>query len=435
MRIFSLFSYTTFVCFFLLFSLPFTLTAQEELDGIAAVVGDEVILLSELEAYSLLRLNALDIKPDSAEFSSLQQRFLDELIDGKVLLVRAEEDTAIEVNDDEVEMALEQHVAGLLKQNRMTMEQLEEELKKQEGISLSQFKDKLRKGIREQLIKQKVQQIYATSISLNKKDVVDFFNQYKDSLPSLGPGMHLSKLTITVAASDSIRQSAFDRVSKIRQRLDEGEKFVTLARQYSEDPNAENGGDLGFIEKGTLNELTFEEKVFSLQPGEISEPFETRFGWHIVMVEARRDQRVHVRQIFFRVAPSEEKVQRVESLLDSIREHCETKEDFDDAVVRFSTDEQLKAVKGEIGWVNLYEIPDVLKENVDSLTAGDISPIERTANTFILYRVNDRVEDRTLSLEDDWNLLKEKAKDIAAQKKLVELVKKWRKDTFIDIRL
>ena len=173
-----------FVAGLLSITLYAVLAAETRLDGIAAVVGDEVILQSEVEAYSLLRISNLGLNKDSVDLDSYRKKFLDELVDGKVLLVHAKNDSTISVTDQEVENAVNNHISMLLKQNNLTLDSLDAVLRREQNITLAKFKSEARKALREQLLKQKVHQAYLYSIKVNRKDVEQFYNQYKDSLPS-----------------------------------------------------------------------------------------------------------------------------------------------------------------------------------------------------------------------------------------------------------
>ena len=419
--------------FFSLFA--FSSFAEQRVDGIAAVVGDSVILLSEIDAYSLMRLSTAEKKPDSEELLSARRHFLDELIDGKILVVHAAHDTNIVLKESEIEQTQNSQIRMILQQNNIALPTLEEELKTKYGMTLAKFKAQMYTQIREQLIRQKVQQLYVSGIQVSRKDVQAFYETYHDSLPLMGESVLISKLAIHIAPSDSMRQTAYAKIAGIKQRLDNGEDFTALAKQYSDGPNAENGGDLGFVKKGTLSELSFEERAFALNPGQTSDIFQTRLGFHIISVIAKKEQMVHVRQIFVRVTPPEEVIQKIMTRLDSIKTHCTGKQDFVAAVRQWSTDDQSRGNDGLMGWVALYELPETIRSVIDSLTPGEISAPLREGNDFTLYRIMDRKSQRKLTLEDDYNLLAEKTREITAQKKLLELVKKWRRDTFVDIRI
>ncbi len=423
-------SYTTFS---VLLSFTALINAQEPLDGIAAIIGDEIILNSEITAYTAMRLSSLG--SDSANSEKMKKQFIQEMIDGKVLLAHAKKDSTISLSDNEVEAALNNHINSLLRQNNLTIDALETELKRQQGISLSKFKAELRKAIKEQLLKQKVQQNYLYSLKVNRKDVEAFFKEYKDSLPQVGESLLLKKLSLTISPGDSIRQAAYEKIVSIKQKLINGEDFSEVAKKYSESPDAAEGGNLGFISKGSLSELSFEEKAFSLQPGQISEPFQTRLGFHILNVIERRDQKVNIRQIFVKVAPPEDVIKKVYDRLDSIRNNCKSSADFSTLVSKISEDPVSRNNKGKIGWLSLLEMPANLRDAVDTLKPGMISKAISDENTVSIYYVEDRVQNRSLSLENDYALLSEKAKDILAQKKLIDLVNKWKEDLYINIKM
>lgn len=407
----------------------------DKVDGIAAVIGDSIILVSEVDAYTLVRLSNLGQKPDSAVVPKMRKQFLQELIDGKILIVHAAKDTNIVVKESEIEQAQINQIHMILQQNSISLPVLEQELKDKYAMNLAKFKIQMRTQIQEQLIRQKIQQLYVSSIPPNRKDVQAFYDAYKDSLPPMGESVLLSKITIHVSPSDSVRQIAYAKISGIKRRLNNGEDFASVAKHYSDDPNAENGGDLGFIKKGTLNELNFEEKAFSLNPGQISDIFESRLGFHIITAIEKKDQMVHVRQIFVKVAPPEDVLQKTFTRLDSVKANCKTRADFIAAVKQWSTDNQSKALNGQMGWSSLYELPEKVRSAIDSVAIDAMSKPIQEGNDFTLFRVDDRKAQRKLTIDDDYNLLADKAREISMQRKLLNLVKKWRQEVFVEERL
>jgi peptidyl-prolyl cis-trans isomerase SurA len=413
----------------------------EKLEGIVAVVGDEVILKSDLDAYTALRLNELTIKLDSsgsadgAELPKYRKRFLDELIDGKVLLVHAKNDTTVSVTNDELDRAVENHFTMILRENKLTSDSLEAILLREQGVTLAKFKAEARTAIREQLLKQKVQRQYVSPIKVSRREVEEFFAQYHDSLPKAGESVLLSKLSLTVSPTASVRQAAWEKILSIKQKLINGAAFSEMAQRFSESPEGVSGGDLGFIEKGSLNLITFEQRAFSLSPGQTSDPFETPMGFHIVNVLERENQKVHVRQILIKIAPPSEQVNKITTFLDSIRTNCSKSVDFIAAVRKYSTDSRSKVRDGRIGWYSFLNLPGPLRAVVDTLGPGAITPVLNDVNEFAVYRIDDRIKERPLSLEDDWQFLADKAQKIMEQKKLIEIVSRWRHQVYISVRM
>jgi len=410
-------------------------SAAERLDGIIAIVGDSVILSSELEAFTFLQINQLGLQPDSLEMNILRYKLLNELIEGKVLLVHAEKDTNITVSSDELEGELNDRIKMILNQNRITLQEFEKLLEEEQGVTLSKFKKEIRQQIRQELLKRKVQQFYIASETVSRSDIEKFYHEFKDTLPAYGESILLSKITISLTPSDEVRQKAYAKITSLKEKLDNGEDFAEVAKQHSEGPNASYGGDLGYISKGTLNELTFEEKIFSLKPGETSEPFETRLGFHIINVLDRKDQKVHVRQLFVNITPPEKEIQTIIALFDSIKAECRSKECFVAAVEKYSKDEASKARKGQLPWQALVELDTKIKESFDTLAAGTIGSSVRNENSISLYRIEEIKESRKLTLTEDWNKISQIAQQFYSQKRLIELVDRWQKELFIDIRL
>jgi peptidyl-prolyl cis-trans isomerase SurA len=425
-------------CFALCLSSMFSFAGKpERIEGIVAVIGDEVILKSDLDAYTALRLSELSIKPDSAgsDLSQYRKKFLEELIDGKVLLVHAKNDTTVSLTNDEVDRAVENHFTMILRQNNITIDSLESILRREQGITLAKFKSEARTAIREQLLKQKVQRQYVSPVKVSHRDVEEFFSQYRDSLPKAGESVLLSKLTITIPPPASVRQTAWEKILSVKQKLANGADFAEMARHYSESPEGSSGGDLGFIEKGTLNLIAFEQKAFSLSPGQTSDPFETPLGFHIINVLERENQRVHVRQIFIGISLPSLQIEKTKKLLDSIRTNSMTSADFVASVRLYSTDSHSKVRDGRFGWFSVLDLPGPLRAAVDTLNPGNITQVINNVNEFSIYRIDERVKERPVSLEDDWQFLADKAQKISEQKKLIDLVSRWRRQIYISIRM
>jgi len=414
---------------------PIRLGGENRLDGIAAVVGDEIILFSELEAYVYMRLAAAGLEAQHANMKTLVETGITDLVDNKVLLVRARGDSTINVRNDEVESTLNNHIAMILQQNRITMEQLEFQLRAQQGTTMSRFKSEARRAIREQLYKQKLQQSYYFGAKVNRRDVEEFYAKYSDSLPVVGESFDLLKLSLRLAPSDSVRQTAFDKIRMVKRELDAGGSMEELAKKYSESPEGAAGGELGYLSKGSTDLLALEERAFALAVGQVSEPFETRLGYHIILVEEKRDMRVKLRQILVRCAPTEQEREALIARLDSLRGAIKDRAQFESAARAQSVDNVTRTRGGVMGWATLLELPPSVREAVQNLEEGQISAPIADDNILSIYMVNKRADSRKLTLENDYAIIAEKARDITAQLKLLDMIKQWREKTFIDIRI
>ena len=144
---------------------------------------------------------------------------------------------------------------------------------------------------------------------------------------------------------------------------------------------------------------------------------------------------MHIRQIFIKVEPPKEEIERITRTLDSIRTNCSSEKEFAAAVKKFSQDPVSKKNNGHLKWTSLLELPPEIKAAIDSLPVGAISTPVQNDKTIAIYRIEKRVSERALTIDDDYLILEKKASDIFSQKKMIALVSKWRKDIFIDKRL
>jgi parvulin-like peptidyl-prolyl isomerase len=122
-------------------------------------------------------------------------------------------------------------------------------------------------------------------------------------------------------------------------------------------------------------------------------------------------------------------------LLDSIRRTCTSAADFANAVRACSNDDISKVADGLLGWKSIITLDGPVRAAIDTLGTGAITPVVNESNGYAIYRINDRVRERTLTLEDDWQVLADKAQDIMVQKKMIDLVGRWRKQLFVSIRI
>ena len=264
--------------------------AEELVDRIAAVVGDEIILVSELDfqlQMFIMQTQSQNITQTQAD--SVRQIILEQLVSDKLILVEAQKDTGLVVQDEEVEQALAQKLEEL--RSRFNSESDFEAQMRLEGLTLRELKSKFRREVRNQLIKERFISRFLRKVNVTNAEVEEFYSTYKDSLPTQPDAVKLAHILLEVKPSVSTMDTAYAKALRVKELLDEGGDFVALAQLYSEDGTAENGGDLGYFDKGTLFS-EFEDVAFSLKPGEISEPFKTRLGYHIVKVEDKLPDRM-----------------------------------------------------------------------------------------------------------------------------------------------
>ena len=413
--------------------LPTLSFAQQHVDGIAAIVGDEIILVSEINSlvaqYALQNKINLSDKPNL--YKELSQKFLQNRIDEKLLLIQADEDT-IKADEDRVDQTLDQQINYMVQQAG-SMEKLEEYYGAPIAKVKKDFKKQIENKFRIDLLKQR--RFGDTKIS--RREVEDFYKNYSDSLPTIPPTVDISHILIQLNPSEESLKEAYAKISKIQQQLKDGADFAELAKKYSEDPgSASRGGDLGFVSRGDFVK-EFEEVAFSLKEGEYSDIVQTQFGFHIIQLLEKQGEKVHVRHILIQVQPTENDKQAVIQKLKEIREKIINKDStFEEMADKYSDDPNVKEDHGHLGKYRTDSFQIKGFESVSkSLKVGEISEPFQTEFGYHIVKLNGREEERQVSLKRDW----EQIEQLALQYKQEDEFKTWvaslRENIPIDIKV
>ena len=408
-----------------------SVSSQEVIDGIVAIVGEDIILKSELlqTAQGFALQMGVNPRTDTDEFMRIKENVLQNMINEKIMLIKAEEDT-ITVDDQQVEAALEERIQALIQQAGSA-----ERVESYFGAPIRKIKRDYREDVREYLIVQRVQQSKLVEVQVTRREVETFYEMMKDSLPEIRPMVKLRHILISVTPGETANAEAMEQMQDIVDRLNRGESFESLARNYSEDPGtASRGGNLGFVERGTLYQA-FEEAAFVLEPGELSDIVQTPVGLHLIQGVEKRGEQVNVRHILIRMEVSDLDYDAVYRRLNIIRERIIAGESFDDMASEFSEDRSTKENGGDLGWLPVGELQiEAFNSVVDSLEVGEISLPFETQYGYHIVMVEDRSESREYSMEEDWNRIMEMALNTKRQRVLAEWIDDVKKGVFVDIK-
>jgi len=341
-----------FLTVFLLVSLctatVYSQNQEKYIEGVAAIVGDNIILKSDLsQVVSMTALQQrIDPKNNPKRFQTLQYEVLQSLVDQKIILEMAELDS-IEVKEKEVDKALNQQIETFVSQAGS-----EEKAETSLGQSLSSFRREFWYEMRDRLISEQFQYSLLSNIKTNREDVFSFFKTYKDSLPLFPSLVNLNHLLITIKPSKESKNTALKQIKDIRIQILGGEPFESLAQTFSEDPGSKSkGGSLGLVSRGSLVK-EFETVAFTLEPGIVSDPVETVFGYHLINVQEKQGDKVKVNHILISPKIKEKDEQRTYDVALSLRDSIFSFEEFKKFADKYSDDEKTKKVGGNIGWIN-----------------------------------------------------------------------------------
>ncbi|MBS1976032.1 MAG: peptidylprolyl isomerase [Bacteroidetes bacterium] len=405
-------------------------------DKIIVKVDNYIVLRSELEgAYQNYLSNGGTASEDS------RCGILSQLVINKLLVAKAEIDSIV-VTDFEVDQNTEQRMNMIMQNSGNSPEQLERTY----GKPLDQIKVELRDQVREQLLGNEMQSKITKGLTITPQEVKKFYNKIpQDSLPFYSADVEVAQIVRTAKVSDAQKAVARKKLSDIRERILAGENFNELARKYSEDPSAQyNGGEMGYVGRGAMV-ASFEATAFKIKIGEISQPFESPFGFHIMQLIDRRGNEYNSRHILISATPSKDDIARASKFLDSLRTMIiKDSIKFEQAAKQFSDDQRSKGHGGyftdQDGGMKLSikELDPVVYFAIDSMKEGSVSrPVAyRTDDgkdaVRILYFKN-RLPPHQASLKEDWHRIQNAALAQKKDKMLDKWFTKARQDVFIKV--
>ena len=401
---FSLLSKAAFTLILLFCS---TLSSQQKIkiDGLAAVVGDFIILDSDIDK-TLIDLQSQGVATDNLDKCSL----LGKLMEDKLYAHHAEQDS-LEIDNQQIFNYVDQTI----------------------DYFVSQLGDI-----------DKVLEFYKKEIEITPEEVKQFFNNIpRYDLPIFGAELEISQIVVKPEVSEAEKKKVIDRLESIRDDVViNGSSFATKAILYSQDPGSRSTGG-----KYTLNRnrpqmvKEFRDVAYRLKENEVSEPFETEFGWHIVKVDRIRGQEVDVRHILLTPEISPDAMAEAKKKVDLIRKRVVDGElTFQEAAKSFSDEKSTKNNGGVL--INpttgdtrfeLTKIDPVLYNQIQRLGDNEISsPLleqDRQGNqSYKLIMVSDRFDEHVADYSKDYI----KIKELALKEKQLTAIQKWMNEKIID---
>ena len=407
-------------------------TAQTTLDKIVAIVDKEIITLSDLNftVQQVAIQNRLD--PSSPE---LQNQVLDGMINDKLILAQAILDS-VEVTDDEVTETLDQQIKQLVL--RLGSEAKVEEAY---GMSVARIKRdyQFREQIRKKLLVQKIQQQRQASLTISRREVEAFYEQYKDSIPKVPTEYELSHIYIEPKPDSSALQAVYNKALAVADSIRAGGDFADFAKRYSSDATASLGGDLGFARRGAFVK-EYEEAAFTLKDSEISNPIRTQFGYHIIQLLERRGDAVHTRHILFSITLSQANDDSAIAKLNRIRDRALAGENFGVLARKYSEDNDTKDVGGDLGRVSVDQLDPSYSDFVKSAKAGDISEphkilVAGNKYGYHIILVRSVTPEHFINMQQDYKRLEQLALQFKLQKNYEEWIDTLRKTIYWEKKL
>jgi len=415
--------------FFILFFF-FGRASEAPVDGLLAVVGKNIILHTDVfqQSQIIAMQRGLDVSRNPLLFEKIYNETLSNMVDQYVLLAAAEKDTTIQVSGAEVDAALEQQMSEIVSRAG-SVSALEEVL----GQPIKKIKKDYWEEIKNMILIDRFRYGLFSNVAVTRKEVQDFYSNYKDSLPLAPAKIKFSLIEIPYIVGKNTRVAEFNFISELKSKIENGERFEGLAQEFSQDPgSASVGGDLGYMNRGTLVS-EYEEAAFSLDINEISEPILSPFGYHLIQLLDKRGESIHTRHILRFLKPSEEDK---EVALKKIRQiYNDTEHDpglFDSLAQEFKYD--LNNSSGVFPPVDINTIPSDILLSIQDVPEYNISlPFESQNESVYIAYVFEKKESVKPTLENSWETINELAKNNKMNSVLLGWLNENRGTTFIKI--
>jgi peptidyl-prolyl cis-trans isomerase SurA len=423
----------------LLLALPIFVFGQREMiDDIIAQVGEEIVLLSEVEEqYSLISEQQGNVTEDA------KCQIIDQLLSQKLILNQAKLDSVV-VADEEIETQLNARIDRILSYMQGDVSQFEAYY----GKSVNEVKEEFRQDLRSQITTERMQATILGDVKITPAEVKDFFSLIpKDSLPYFNSEVELGELIFKPSVNDEERLKAMNKAQELRDRIvNDGEDFAELASQYSEDlGSAKLGGDLGWAKRNTFVP-EFEASAYTLEKGEISELVETQFGFHVLQLIERRGNTVKVRHILIKPVITQADLDlaaqkvidiREEISVDSITFSRAVKRFGDDSVQSYNNDGVMVNPKTGNGFFEIGDLEPDIYFAIDTLAVGEMTePLGFTSpsgeSMFRLILLKSRTKPHKADLAQDYSRIQKAALESKKNTFINNWVEEKIESTFIE---
>ncbi|MBZ9652000.1 peptidylprolyl isomerase [Psychroflexus montanilacus] len=407
-----------------------------KIDGVAAVVGDYLVLESDIsKAY----LDMKNQEVGDVTFCDVAET----IMENKLFAHHAQQDS-LPFNPARVESFTDQQIRQFVQQVG-SMDKLL-------GFYKIETEDELRDQLNEintqRMLAEEMQGAIVDEVEITPEETRDFFEAIpEDEIPLISDEVELAQIIVKPEVGEKETQAVIDKLNSFRDDVLAGGSFATKAVLYSEDRGSKSQGGKITLSKEDNFVKEFKDAAFSLREGEISKPFETEFGWHILTVEKIRGQQVDVRHILLYPEISSEAVEKAKKEIELVREKIVNGEvNFRDAAREVSDERETRESGGQL--INnatgdrrfeLTKVDPSIYDQVNNLKENEISPVikdsePRTAKVFFkLITVTKKIPEHVAEFSEDYTRIRE----LALQQKKLKEINAWKakkvQDTYIKV--
>jgi peptidyl-prolyl cis-trans isomerase SurA len=413
-----------------------TKDGRVKIDGVAAVVGDYLVLESDIsKAY-------LDMK--NQQIGDITYCDVAETIMENKLFAHHAQQDSLPFNPARVESFTDQQINQFISQVG-SMEKLL-------GFYKIDSEDELRAQLNEintqRMLAEEMQGAIVDEVEITPEETRDFFEAIpEDEIPLISDEVELAQIIVKPEVGEKERQAVIDKLNSFREDVLAGGSFATKAVLYSEDRGSKSQGGKITLSREDNFVKEFKDAAFSLREGEVSKPFETEFGWHILTVEKIRGQQVDVRHILLYPEISSEAIEKAKKEIELAREKIVNGEvTFREAAREVSDEKETRESGGQL--INnatgdrrfeLTKVDPSIYDQVNNLKENEISPVikdsePRTAKVFFkIITVTKKIPEHIAEFSEDYTRIRE----LALQQKKLKEINDWKaekvQDTYVKV--
>ena len=390
--------------FYFIFSVCFS---QGKVDGVAAIVGKNVVLHSDVlqQAQFVAMDKQIDPSKKPYLFEQIYLSTLDNIINQYAVLDAAAKDTNIVVSNDDVDRALNQQIDDFI--FKAGSEELFLEMA---GMSMRQIKADYWQDIRDMMIVERFQYSKIQNVDVSRIEVLQFYNSFKDSIPSSPEKYSFSIIEIPFSAGKKSDKITINFLKELKGKIQSNvASFDSIAQIYSQDPgSAPTGGYLGFTPRGALVK-EYEEVAYSMEVGEISDPIKSDFGYHLIKLLDKQGEKISTQHILrITVYSDEDKTQIYNSVYDVYSQTTGHPSVFDSLSNTYS--KKYKNSSGKYSGFPVSRIPDYIFTQLELLNFDELSQPIEVDNGYLLVYFYDYQKEFVPDIDNSWDLIYKYAK-------------------------
>tara|TARA_R110001632_G_scaffold150172_8_gene267599 strand:+ start:1082 stop:2521 length:1440 start_codon:yes stop_codon:yes gene_type:complete len=405
---------------------PFT---PFKLDGVAGVVGDFVVLEFDIDK------TLFDLKQQGQNVQDISRcQMMESLLESNLLTHQAVQDSLV-VREGQINAYVDQQIErfrSVLGSDDKVVEYYKKE-------SIADLRADLFEINKNNELARMMSERIVEVVEITPEEVRTFFKEIpKDQLPTFGVELEIAQIVIEPKASEEERQQVIEKLKGFREDiLENGSSFATKAVLYTDDAASRGEGGFMAIDRRSPLVKEFRDVVFSLQEGEVSEPFETEYGFHIATVEKIKGDKLDIRHILLIPEVSKQAENEAKDKLKLIKKRIEAGElDFGKAASEFSDDKQTKFNEGNLtNPVSLdlrFELTNLdsgIYVKVNNLRDGEVTPVfndpdRKGSARYKIMTVTNRFEEHLADFKTDYV----KIKNLALKKKQIQAIQNWQKE-------